>query len=304
MKYTKDFSIIIPVWRGAISFLPKLFDSIPENDGIEIIVVDNSNEPVRKEEIDSKRKITFLHSAPERHAGGSRNDGVATANGKWLLFADADDFFTHDAFDIYYSMIDSDAEIVYTGMGGVYEDTGERSDRGDYYARLVHGFCEGIIPEEYLRLGFASPCCKMVSHELVNRHQIKYDEIRAGNDMYFSLVSGFYAKSIAAVDRITYIATVNKGSLTKRRDYEVVKSRLYCVLHCNQFLKAHGHSDKQQSVMFALAEAPKFGFRAFFEMFGLILKYHQNPFIGWRRWARTRRRNRNDDKNDKKYIVK
>ena len=91
MTYTKDFSIIVPVWRGAIKFLPKLFDSIPERDGIEIIVVDNSKEPVSREEIKSDRNIIFLHSAPERHAGGSRNDGMDVAKGKWLLFADADD---------------------------------------------------------------------------------------------------------------------------------------------------------------------------------------------------------------------
>ena len=36
MMYSKDFSVIVPVWRGAIKFLPKLFDSIPEKEGIEI----------------------------------------------------------------------------------------------------------------------------------------------------------------------------------------------------------------------------------------------------------------------------
>ena len=101
MTYTKDFSIIVPVWRGAAHFLPTLFDSIPNKDGIEIIVVDNSKDPLLREEIKSNRDIILLHSAPERHAGGSRNDGIAIAKGKWLLFADADDYYTPDAFDIY-----------------------------------------------------------------------------------------------------------------------------------------------------------------------------------------------------------
>lgn len=304
MNYNKDFSVIVPTWRGAIKYLPRLFESIPDKEGIEIIVVDNSKEPVSRDEILSQREITLLHSEPERHAGGSRNDGIIAAHGKWLLFADADDFYSENAFDIYYSKIDTDAEIVYTGMGGIYEDTGEPSDRGDYYARIVHEFCTGMIDEYALRLSFASPCCKMVSHELVDREGLKYDEIRAGNDIYFSLTSGYLAQKITAVDAVTYIASVNRGSLTKRRDYEVIKARLYSKLHCNQFLNEHGHTGRQQSVMFALAESRHYGIKAMLEFVKMIVKFRQNPFVGWRNWIGTAKRNSKVDKRESKYIVK
>lgn len=303
-RYTKDFSVIIPVWRGAIKFLPKLFDSIPDKEGIEIIVVDNSKEPVDRNEIDSQREITLLHSAPERHAGGSRNDGMAVAKGKWLLFADADDFYTPDAFDYYYSKVDSDAEMVFSGMGGIYEDTGEPASRGEGYIKIVHEYCTGKTDEYDLRLGFPSPCCKMVSHELVDREGLRYDEIRAGNDIYFSLTSGYFAKKIDAIDTVTYIATVNRGSLTKRRDYDVIKARLYSKLHCNQFLREHGFPERQHSVMFALAESRHFGFSKMWEFICMLAKFHQNPFVGWRHWRTAVVKNKKTDSRDKKYIVK
>ena len=304
MRYIKDFSVIVPVWRGAIKYLPRLFNSIPNKDGIEIIVVDNSKEPVSREEIESYREITLLHSAPERHAGGSRNDGMAVAKGKWLLFADADDYYTEEAFDIYYSMVNTDAEIVYTGMGGIYEDTGEPSDRGDVYAKMVHQFCEGEIGELVLRTCFSSPCCKMVRHELVDCKSLRYDEIRAGNDIYFSLTSGFYAKKIAAVDTVTYIATVNRGSLTKRRDYEVIKARLISKLHCNEFLREHGLSDYQHSVMFAIVESRRFGLKKTWEFVKMIIKYRQNPFVGISNWCSTAKKNRKILEVESRYIVK
>ena len=304
MTYTKDFSVIVPVWRGAIKFLPKLFDSIPQKEGIEIIVVDNSKESVGREEIQSDRNYIFLHSAPERHAGGSRNDGMDAANGKWLLFADADDYYTPDAFEIYYSKIDTDAEIVYTGMGGIYEDTGEPSDRGEHYKRLVHGYCVGQIDEHILRLRFASPCCKMVSHALVDRERLRYDEIRAGNDIYFSLTSGYFAKKIEAVDAVTYIASVNRGSLTKRRDYEVTKARLYSKLHCNEFMRKHGLSKYQHSIMFALAESKNFGLSKTWEFMKMVIRFRQNPFVGCGRWFRTMKNNKEKDIIESKYIVK
>lgn len=303
MTYTKDFSVIVPCWRGAIKFLPKLFSSIPETEGIEIIVVDNSKEPVKREEIDSSREIILLHSSPERHAGGSRNDGMTMANGKWLLFADADDYYTSDAFDIYYSKINSEAEVIFTGMGGVYEDTGEPSSRGDRYIQMVHDFCTGAISELELRLGFSSPCCKMVSHALVDREGLRYDEIRAGNDIYFSLTSCFLAKTIDVVDVVTYIATVNRGSLTNRRDYEVIKARLYSKLHCNAFLRKHGLSKYQHSVMFAIAESRHFGVPKMWEFLRMMMRFHQNPFIGWRRWMGTAKRNKLSI-SDSKYIIR
>ena len=304
MRYTKDFSVIVPCWRGAVHYLPTLFDSIPQKDGIEIIVIDNSRIPLQREEIASNREITLLHSAPERHAGGSRNDGMAVSKGKWFLFADADDFYSPNAFDIYYNHFDSDAEIVYTGMGGVYADTGEPADRGNHYIKMVHGYCTGTISELDLRLGFASPCCKMVSHELVDRENLRFDEIRAGNDIYFSLTTGFFAKKIEAVDMVSYMATVSRGSLTKRKDYEVIKARLYSKLHCNHFLRKHGLSSYQHSVMFALAASRHYGISKTWEFIKMIAKYRQNPFVGWKNWLHTSEKKRIADKKDAKYFVK
>lgn len=303
MTYTKDFSVIVPCWRGAIKYLPKLFSSIPEKEGIEIIVVDNSKDSVSREEIDSPRNITLLHSVPERHAGGSRNVGVDVAKGKWLLFADADDYFTPDAFDIYYSKINTDAEIVYSGMGGIYEDTSEASNRGQEYVDMVHAFCLGNAGESLLRFHFPSPCCKMVSHELVNRHDLKYDEIRASNDIYFAITSGFYAKRIEAVDAITYIATVNRGSLTTRKDFDVIHARLYAALHCNQFLKNNKLPKEQLSIMRYLYEARAFPLAQKWDLIKMVISFKQNPFVGCTRWVRSFFELRKREKKDDKYII-
>lgn len=304
MTYTKDFSVIVPVWRGAIKFLPKLFGSIPERDGIEIIVVDNSKEPVSREEIQSDRDIIFLHSAPERHAGGSRNDGMDVAKGKWLLFADADDYYTDDAFDVYYSMLNTEAEIVYTGMGGVYEDTGEPSNRGDRYAKAVHDYLSGNLSELELRLHFSSPCCKMVSHDLVNRHHLRYDEVVASNDMYFSMLTGYYAKSITAVDKITYIATVNRGSLTRRRDYAVSLSRFKVALRYNKFLREHELTRYQSSIMLRYKEVCSHGVKAICKATYYLLKYRQNLFIGCSRWFNSYKGKRKLNAKESRYITK
>ena len=302
MNYSKDFSVIIP-HRDSISTLKKLLKSIPVSDRIEVIVVDNSPTPINKESIDINREFLLLYSEPTRGAGGARNVGIDKAIGKWLLFADADDYYTADAFDVFYSQVNVDAEIVFFGMGGIYIDTGERSDRGDTYTKLVRNFLEDEENETNIRLNFSSPCSKIIAIELINRHHIRFDEVVASNDVYFSLLTGFYAKTISAVDKIVYIATVSKGSLTRRRDYEVVKSRFIVSLRYNKFLKEHGHSGYQKSIMFFFTQSINFGLSKVLEFIKLLILYKQNPFIGYKRWFKTYKSGKQRNKTEGKYIT-
>lgn len=304
MEYKIDFSVIVPCYRGAVHYLPKLLSSIPEKDGIEVIVVDNSTEPLSREEIYSQRDIILLHSAPERHAGGSRNDGIDVAHGKWLLFADADDYFTENAFDVFYSKIDSQADIIYTEINGVYIDTGKRANRGDRNTQLVKDFLSGKCTDIDIRLSFVCPVAQMFSTLFIRQNNIKYDEIKASNDVYFSKLCGIKANKIEAIDTVTYIATVNRGSLTQRRDYEVIKARLYASLRCNQLLKANGYRNKQSSIMYFFTESRHYGFSKMLEFLWMIIKYHQNPFVGCSRWFSTYKKVKKRDVENAKYIVR
>ena len=304
MIYEKDISVIIPCWRGAIKYLPKLLSSIPENDGIEVIIVDNSKDPVSRNDIDSQRDFTLLHSSPNLHAGGSRNIGMASAAGKWLLFADSDDYFAQGAFDVFYSKINSDADIIFSKPVGIFEDSGEYAERGGQYAKMVHDFCQNKGYEKPIRLLFDVPWCKLIRHSFVDKYNLQFDEIRAGNDVFFSVTAGFYANKIDAVDVVTYVVTVNRGSLTNLRNYEVSKARLVAKLRRNKFLKEKNLAGYQYSVMVHLKESFEFGISATCEFFGLVLKYRQNPFIGWQRWLSTFNRRRKKSKMTERYLVK
>lgn len=302
MSETVLYSIIIP-HRNSIHFLPKLFSSIPERDEIEIILIDNSPKRITKEQIGIDRVFNLLYSDPSRGAGGARNVGIENAHGKWLIFADADDYFTDNAFSIFDSKKSSDADIVYTCMSGVYIDTGEKSKRGDGYTNLVKGYIQGFRSETELRLKFASPCCKMIRRSFVNNYKLKYDEVPAGNDMYFSLLSGYYAKKIEALDEVTYIATVSTGSLTKQRNLTIIESRYKVFLRYNKFVRDHSLSNYQYSVMYFLKQSYCLGISHFFRFIGLLIKYKQNPFINCYSWLATMKKIRVSEKKEAKYII-
>lgn len=297
-----DFSIIIP-HRDSIHFLPKLFKSLPESDRIEILLIDNSFVPIKREDVDTDKKFKLLYSSPERGAGGARNKGIEHAKGKWFIFVDADDYLTNDAFGTFYDYFNSNADIIYFCVEGRYADTGEISDRGETYTHLVKDYLKGVKSELDVRLGYPTPYSKMIRSDLVKRHNLRYDEVVASNDVYFSLLSGYYAEKIDAVDKVTYIATVSRGSLTKRRDYEVIKSRFIVNLRRNKFLKEHNLAQYQASVMYHLYYSTKFGLNKTFEFIQLLFKYKQSPIVGYARWVRTFINYKANENRDRKYIT-
>ena len=297
------FSVIIPQ-RNSFETLPRLFASIPTADDIEIILSDNSLEPVTKEQIGINRDYTLCWADPKRYAGGARNEGIVKAKGQWLIFADADDYFAEDAFAQFRKYMNSDADLIYFCADGIYPDSGERSDQADLYTKLVRGYLKNPEKEWSLRLSFHVPWAKMVRRSFVEDNHIRYDEVVANNDDFFALQAGYFAKKIEAVNEIVYLYVVSRGSLMRRRSYDVMRTRYEVILRCNEFKKQHGLDKYQGSIMYFLAESRHYGLHAIWEFIFMLIKYKQNPFIGIRNWWRTFKKIKEKEKKEAKFIVK
>lgn len=298
-----DFSVIIP-HRESIHSLKRLFDSIPPNPKIEILLVDNSPVPISKNDIGINREYQLYWAEPARCAGGARNVGLDNARGKWLIFADADDFFAINAFDLFYSHYSSKADVIYFCVNSIYIDTGEPGTRGDVYTNMVRNYEKGNIKEEQIRFGYGVPWGKMVRKSLVDENNLRFDEVVASNDFYFSLLSGYYAKTIEAYNEFVYVVTTSRGSLTKRRDLAVVESRLLVALRSNLFLREQGYSEYQQSIMLYLKQTISYGFKPLLRSISNLIKYRQNPLVGWKNWIKTVGNNRRQESKDSQYITK
>ena len=91
-----NYSIIIP-HKNIPKLLQRCLNSIPQRDDLEIIVVDDNSDPSI---VDfgqfpgaGRSDVSFFFDKSGKGAGRARNIGLQHAQGKWLLFADADDFF-------------------------------------------------------------------------------------------------------------------------------------------------------------------------------------------------------------------
>jgi len=294
------FSIIIPQ-RNSLDTIPRLLNSIPNTSSIEIILVDNSPTPIEKTEINIDRDYTLLWSPPEHYAGGARNVGVKMATGKWLIFADADDYFEEGAFKVFDEYYDSESDVIYFSSKGIYSDGSGLSNRGDQYNKLINGFLNDSQKEMELRVDFSVPWAKMIRREMIETNNIRFDEVVAANDAYFSLLAGYYAKKISASEDVVYIVTTNKGSLTKRKDEKAIWSRYVVALRKNRFLKEKKIGKYQSSVMIYLMESWRFGIRTVLKFLIKALAYRQNIFIGCSRWLNSYKRKRSMDQLESKY---
>lgn len=298
-----DISIIIP-FKNSIETLSRLFDSIPENDNIQIILVENCDVPHTKEDLGIKRDFELLNASSFKYAGGARNQGMLCARGKWIIFADSDDFFDNNAFDIINEYIDSDFDLIYFGCNSVFDDTLLPSDRHLMYQGIVDKYINGEIEEMKARLFHVVPWAKMIKRSLIEDNNIQFDEVIAANDMFFSTQVAFYSKSFHADKRSIYVVTTRKGSLANSWNYNILKSRYEVGLRRNLFLKKHGLSKYQVSIMIYLQKAFKMNFVTFCEFIVMGIKYRQNIFVGICNWFKTKKRIDSSDKKNREYIVR
>ena len=296
------FSVIIPHYNSLDS-LPRLLNSIPERNDLEVIVVDNSPIQISVSDVNTKRPFTLLYSLNSRFAGGARNVGLDAAKGEWLIFADADDFFTSDAFDVFSSYVNSDNGLSYFKVKSVYDDTLAPSDRDEMWNKVIDNFKDGTSDEISTRLSYVVPWGKMIRRELVMSLNIRFDEVIAANDVMFSTKVGMTAKNFSACGEIVYVVTTRAGSLANRRDFEVVKSRYLVAMRRNIYVKENGYRNKQGSIMIYLYSALKFGIRPFLNFCWLAIKNKQNPFIGYKNWFKTFRNNKKESRVNKRYIT-
>ena len=116
-------SVIVPVYNVE-QYLRQLLDSILNQtmnlNDIEVIMVDDLSTDNSRDIMDeySSKYSNFVSIKLSKNnviAGAARNEGMKVAKGKYLMFADADDFYPNNACEILYNEIESKQADFVTG---------------------------------------------------------------------------------------------------------------------------------------------------------------------------------------------
>ncbi len=286
---TPDYTIIIP-HHNTPDLLQRCLDSIPDRADIQVIVVDDNSSP---EVVDftcfpgSGRKHTqFIFNKYSHGAGHARNLALPHATGKWLLFADADDFYTQEAWSLFGKHINSSADIIYFGITSVDSDTLQPTERYKVYDTYVQAFASESSEDDanWLRYRHDVPWGKMIRHTLVTDNQIVFGETRYCNDTLFSCRCAIAAGSIDVESEAAYCVTDNRQSLTKQQSPEAIQIRFEVICQKNNLLKENGLGNYQMPILFYTRQALQISPILFIKIVILGTKYHCSWFREIKRW--------------------
>lgn len=300
-----SLSVIIP-HKNTQNLLQRCLDSIPESDNIEVIIIDDNSSNVNKEVFPGvNRKYTkVIFSETDITAGGARNIGLDNVSNEWVIFADADDFFLKDAFEIFEkTLVDLEVDIYYFKVSSVFSDTLERATRDKGVNTLVDHF---LKDEAKLRLKHIVPWGKVFSSEFVRRNSIRFDEVPASNDIMFGVKTGFLANKITVIQQEVYCITMNRGSISNTLTAQNNRSRYIVMLRYNEYLRKNQHTSFQNSIRPFIFNSLKFGFIDFFESIKLMFYYKDSFFYDFHplRSATTLLNVKMSSKKNSKYIIK
>lgn len=278
-------SVIIPHYNS-LNTIGMLLESIPMGDNVEIIVVDDKSDLSYDEwnqfeqMVYARNGILIKNQTELKGAGVCRNIGLDIAKGKWLVFADADDYFLPNAFNAFFREIDTDEDVIHFRATSVYMETQQTSTRHLFREKILNEYVNNHSKANELKLRYdiGSPWAKMVRSSTVKDNGILFSTTKVGNDVMFSAISSFYAKKIAVRNDVVYCITTSANTLTTtvNDDNWLVRTNIFCEHYL--FLKEHlEKNDFEKYAPFGIGFLIRtirqgYGFKTFVKVYKLLRK--------------------------------
>ena len=210
------YSFVIP-HKNSLDLLQRCLDSIPVRSDIEIIVVDDNSMLDNRPMISRvDEKIIYIDAEHSKGAGRARNYGMKEAKGKWILFADCDDFYAEGFLSELDRFSDSDYDIVYFDSF-IYYEIDTHKYRNGQYSDYLKDFLESPHSKtkvNNVKYGENAAWNKMFSIQYIKKLGISFEEIPKGNDIYFVHCAGYYTNNIAVINKKLYFYVKNPQSIT------------------------------------------------------------------------------------------
>ena len=203
-------SVIVPVYNSESSLI-KTLDSIIHQtfSDIEIICVDDGSADASKEildafsELDSRIRILEQEN---KGGGAARNLGMKHASGKYFAFVDADDFCSRKMLANMVEQIQrNQADLVVTRRCNYDVTTGQYKEIPfpPGMDKLPNPFSSRQC-RDHLYCLYNAPWGKLFSAEFIRKHDLRFQEIRNSNDLYFSMITLSLAERISLLDQPLY----------------------------------------------------------------------------------------------------
>ena len=220
---------------NAEKFISKCISSIREqnipSDQYEIIVInDGSTDNSIKIAEDCLKDIEHHTLLTQENQGqaSARNKGIALANGKYLMFVDADDWLNSNTIGKLIKQAEtSKTDIIISSMKS-YRPDGTFSIGNDFTKHdiLVDGctaIMNGII--------FGSVCARLFRRDFIYKNKLSFQTGVKHEDVLFTINSLLCAERIFSCGVCTYSYRWNEGSTDRSFDCENFKKAIFSDLY-------------------------------------------------------------------------
>lgn len=235
-------SVIIPVYN-AEKYLEECLDSLLRQTftDMEIICVDDgstdSSVEILKRFQEKDRRIRVL-TQENQYAGIARNNGMKIAQGEYLLFLDADDFFEDTLLEKTYSQgKKTGADIVLFGAKQYNRKTGCVSPASWYLKKAAvpeeNPFSRKTQDTDIFAITTPAPWTKLFRKEFIDSEGIYFQGLQNSNDVYFTLTALAAAEKITCVeeDLVFYGVGVEESLQGSKKFSPVCFLEAYCAVY-------------------------------------------------------------------------
>ena len=213
------FSIIIPAFNME-KYIRRTITSVLDQKfkDFEIIIVNDGSVDKTSTIIDKyakyDKRITILTHLKNESQHIARLDGVAAANGKYVVFLDGDDYFNENALGTLYDIIEKNPGYDFYEFGYIKQPSGEtvfpsflENDRFFIYFKEnhPHTMWNKVYCIQLLKKAFS----------MMERVYLNLSE-----DLYESIVIAYYAKKVFIIKEIITNYLIGVGISTAYKNYD------------------------------------------------------------------------------------
>lgn len=238
------YSFIIP-HKNCPGLLKRCVDSIPNRKDVQIIIIDDNSDLEKRPVLDREGlEVVLLDANSSKGAGRARNVGLEKAKGEWLLFADADDYYVDGFLNILDKYANSNCDVVYFNF--LYKDGTTGKDLLlPSITKYFIGYDGDKESQDQIRFHHKFPWTKMVMRSFISKNGIHFEETPNGNDIFFSMSVGYFARVFLVEKEALYVYLKNENSLVNSKN-KPVSSHICKITHSiqlNNFYKFIGHPE-------------------------------------------------------------
>lgn len=245
MTKNYKYSIIIPHYNNP-ELLERLLNSIPTDDDIQTIVIDDCSTEYLLE-LDNLKKnnshVDWLSTGSNGGAGKARNIGLSHATGKYVLFADCDDFFLEGCRKIWdEATLNENLDLIYFNIKTCDSiSSNPLIEERQILTKLYKKYKVKNILISKLKMMHTQPWAKIFKADYIKRNGFKFQESSVANDYLFSIETSYSTNNLDYCTTMFYCYTYNENSISdnplhdNKKLYERIKVydsvEKYCHTH-------------------------------------------------------------------------